>query len=200
MRIDESHMPDITRSMKVRQRFLNAFWRRWRKEYLTRFDVAKCWSKPQDNKLNVGDVVVIIDPDSLRNDWRLARVIEPTFSKANNLIGAKVRTANGNILQRHLRNLAMLESTALFKGPLRPLEDEAVSPDPAQPPVPVPMEVDGQQKQYVSGDEGTVRARPDQSSAGRSDGLLSGNAVVQTQPEAKKHKRGKRKCRSKFKR
>ena len=200
MRIDESHMPDITRSMKVRQRFLNAFWRRWRKEYLTRFDVAKCWSKPQDNKLNVGDVVVIIDPDSLRNDWRLARVIEPTFSKANNLIGAKVRTANGNILQRHLRNLAMLESTALFKGPLRPLEDEAVSPDPAQPPMPVPMEVDGQQKQYVSGDEGTVRARPDQSSAGRSDGLLSGNAVVQTQPEAKKHKRGKRKPRTKFKR
>ena len=197
MRIDDSHMPDITRSVKVRQRFLNAFWRRWRKEYLTRFVTAKCWNKPKENKLNIGDVVVVIDPDSLRNDWRLARVIEPTFSKANNLIGATVRTANGNILQRHLCNLAMLESRALFKGPLQPLHVvPPPAPAPVQPPVPDPKERVEQQKQYISGDEGTVRVGPDQPGAGRSDGLLSGNAVTQSQPKAPKHKRGRHKCSS----
>ena len=201
MRIDESHMPDITRSMKVRQRFLNAFWRRWRKEYLTRFDVAKCWAKPKENKINIGDVVVIIDPDSLRNDWRLARVIEPTFSKANNLIGAKVRTANGNILQRHLRNLAMLESTALFKGPLRPLDDATAAAPTDQ--AGGSSDNSGQRKQYLGVESSAGRVGSDQSDPGRAAAPLGGNDTAQKDPvdtpTTSKRQRGSRRQRKKFK-
>ena len=162
--------------------------------------MAKCWSKPKENKLNVGDVVVVIDPDSLRNDWRLARVIEPTFSKANNLIGAKVRTANGNILQRHLRNLAMLESTALFKGPIKPPEIATAAPNTQAGPS---TDQPGHSKQYLGVGDSAGRVISDQSNPGRADAPLGGNDNAQgdtaDKPPASKRTRGARRKRNKCK-
>ena len=190
LRTDDSHMPNVTKSLKIRQRFLNMFWRMWRKEYLLRFDVAKKWVKPQDNRLDIGDVVVIVDPDSLRNDWRLAKVVEPTFSKSGKLSGAKVRTANGKVLTRHLRNLAMLESSAVFKGDPRPDADqlpagvpEAPDPKTASGPsaavtttLTTPStSTTGQCKQYVGVDVGAGPRSPDQAAGGRTDRPLDGN-------------------------
>ena len=222
LRTDESHMPDITKSMKVRQRFLNMFWRQWRKEYLTRFDVAKKWNHPKDNKLDIGDVVVIIDPDSLRNDWRLAKVVEPTFSKSHVLNGAKVRTANGKVLQRHLRNLAMLETTAVFKGAPRPEQDQpdipatpstinvaqsANSSAPATSSTLLIEEGGGdsnvQCKQYLGVDGSAGRLGLDQAEDGRASGPLGGNDGALKEsvppPSGAKRKRGSRRSRKKFK-
>ena len=191
LRTDESHMPAITKSMKVRQRFLNTFWRAWRKEYLTRFDVAKKWSKPKENQLNIGDVVVVVDPDNMRNDWRLAKVVEPTFSKSGKLSGAKVRTATGKILTRHLRNLAMLEANAVFKGMPRPPADQPIPPPTDTPtaeggsstqPAPSTSLVASAatslpRKQYLGEDIGVGRVNPDQVDGGRIDGRHRGNDV-----------------------
>ena len=225
LRLDEAHMPDITRSMKVRQRFLNMFWRLWRKEYLLRFEVAKKWVKPRHNKLDIGDIVVIVDPDNLRNDWRLAKVVEPTFSKAKNLIGAKVRTANGKVLTRHLRNLAMLEAGAVFKGDPKPFADQVdAQPDGgsasqvATTSTSTSQSTSEQRKQYPDEDSTSGRPGIDQAAVGRTRGPIGGNdeardvggdaavaeaaAGAAAEAETKrgtKRKRGPRKSRRKFK-
>ena len=51
--------------------------------------------------------------------WKLARVIEPTFFAENGeLSGAKCRLANGQVISRHLRQLALLEADTSFRGKL----------------------------------------------------------------------------------
>ena len=216
LRTDDSHMPNITKSLKVRQRFLNMFWRTWRKEYLLRFDVAKKWVKPNNNRLDVGDVVVVVDPDSLRNDWRLAKVVEPTFSKSGKLSGAKVRMPNGKVLTRHLRNLAMLEASAVFKGEPRPEADqlpllaatagEIPATGTSQPNFQPPNT--RQSKQYIDGNNGAGRSSSDQAVVDRAVATVGGNdsdgdladGGRRVAAESRGTRRGSRRSRKKFKR
>ena len=119
LRQTEIDPPAFAKRFQVRQQLLDTFWRKWKKEYLSRYEVNRTWRKKHENALNIGDVVVIIDPDKLnkRNDWKLGRVIEPTFfAETGDLSGAKCRLANGQVVTRHLRQLALLESDTSFRG------------------------------------------------------------------------------------
>ena len=57
------------------QHLTNAFWERWRKEFLSTLQLRKKWIKPQRN-MAVNDVVLMKDENAPRNVWRLARVKE----------------------------------------------------------------------------------------------------------------------------
>jgi hypothetical protein len=55
------------------QELVRHVWRPWMKEYLPYLGCRKKCFLPTKN-LNVGDVVVVIDPDAARRDWKIGRV------------------------------------------------------------------------------------------------------------------------------
>ena len=66
----------------------------------------------------------------------MGKVVEPTFAtQTGYLSDAKLRLATGHVVSRHLRNLALLESHATFRGRQVPanLAEDAVD-DADQPP------------------------------------------------------------------
>ena len=62
------------------QHLTNAFWERWRKEFLSTLQLGKKWIKPQRN-MAVNDVVLMKYENAPRNMWRLTRVKEVFPSK-----------------------------------------------------------------------------------------------------------------------
>ena len=58
----------------------NKFWSRWRKEFLVTLRKRQKWREPQRN-FSVGDIVILQD-NSHRNKWRLAKIID--FCKDKN--------------------------------------------------------------------------------------------------------------------
>ena len=120
LRQDEVDQPAFAKRFQLRKRLLDTFWRKWQKEYLSRYEVNRTWRQKHENALRVGDVVVLIDPDKLKKtDWKLGRVVEPTFfATTGELSGAKCRLANGQVVTRHLRQLALLEADTSFRGKL----------------------------------------------------------------------------------
>ena len=62
------------------QYLTNAFWERWRKEFLSTLQLRKKWITPKRN-MAVNDVVLMKDENAPRNAWRLARVKEVFPSK-----------------------------------------------------------------------------------------------------------------------
>ena len=51
------------------------FWSRWKKEYLSNIQLRSKWHQKRRN-IQIGDVVLLKDEDSLRSHWSMARVIE----------------------------------------------------------------------------------------------------------------------------
>ena len=57
------------------QYLANEFWTRWRKDYLQSLQPRQKWMAKRRN-LQVDDIVVVMDDNSPRNSWRIARVEE----------------------------------------------------------------------------------------------------------------------------
>ncbi|KAM9709232.1 uncharacterized protein ACNS7B_023621 [Menidia menidia] len=51
------------------------FWNRWRREYLTNINLRQQWHTTRRN-VQVGDVVIVKDENTPRNEWPLAKVVE----------------------------------------------------------------------------------------------------------------------------
>lgn len=66
------------------QRLADEFWNAWRREYLVSLQVRHKWLRPREN-VEVGDVVVLHDPNEFRNDWKIGRVVE-TFPGTDGLV------------------------------------------------------------------------------------------------------------------
>lgn len=54
----------------------NEFWQRWKREYLLNMQQRQKWQGTSWNS-QVDDIVILQDDNSLRNEWKLARVVEP---------------------------------------------------------------------------------------------------------------------------
>lgn len=93
-------------------RVLQHYWRRWKEEYLV--DLRE-YHKIQHKRNNVpgikqGDVVTIEDENRRnRTSWQLARVESVLKGQDNVARGARVRLANGNVIERPLQKLYPLE-------------------------------------------------------------------------------------------
>lgn len=70
------------------------FWVRWKKEYLQKLQERPKWQNRQRN-VSVGDIVLIKDDESHRNDWPLGRITEVTPSSDGKVRKAKVTTRKG---------------------------------------------------------------------------------------------------------
>lgn len=96
--VPEADIPITTRSLEQRWKLVNqcvqAFWRRWRNEYLQTLQTRSRWTNDAPN-IVVDDMVVIKDANAPPLKWRMGRVIEvlPGADKVVRVV--RLRTATG---------------------------------------------------------------------------------------------------------
>lgn len=73
------------------QYLADQFWVRWKKEYLQNLQNRTKWQTQQRN-LNVGDIVLIKEDETHRNNWPLGRITEVMRSSDGKVPKAKVAT------------------------------------------------------------------------------------------------------------
>lgn len=89
------------------QQYAQQFWKRWLTEYLPTLTCRTKWfekSKP----LNVGDLVVVVDPSSPRNVWPRGKVLETITANDGQVRRAKIITSCG-VMERPAAKLAILD-------------------------------------------------------------------------------------------
>lgn len=72
------------------QHLANTFWTRWKNEYLPSLQVRRKWQQDSTN-LRDGDIVLLKDNSSHRNDWPIGIVLKTYFSEDNHVRKVDVR-------------------------------------------------------------------------------------------------------------
>ncbi|KXJ30257.1 hypothetical protein RP20_CCG004618 [Aedes albopictus] len=106
----DSSPATLVNNWRTSQIYANIFWRRWLREYLPSISRRTKWHYPT-KPIEVGDVVVITDPDLPRNLWPKGRVVD-VRCKNGQVRSATVRTST-NIYNRPAVKLAVLDVGAI---------------------------------------------------------------------------------------
>jgi len=83
------------------------FWQRWLRGWLPRLYLRKKWLNPQ-KYLQVGEVVLIVLPDTPRGQWPLGRVIEVHPGEDGRVRAAKIQVER-NVVTPSVSILCFLE-------------------------------------------------------------------------------------------
>ena len=93
---------------RKRQQVLNAFWKRWKNDYLLNQDVRKKWKTPSTEDL-LHRLVLIRDDNMARNEWKLGRVVE-TFKSKDGFVRSVLVKTGTSTLRRPVQKLSLLEN------------------------------------------------------------------------------------------
>ena len=72
------------------QELIRRVWQRWLREYLSYIGSPHKWFSKEKN-LKGDDVVIVIDPDARRRDWKVLRVVRQ--GGRGGIAGARLRVA-----------------------------------------------------------------------------------------------------------
>lgn len=97
----------LRKNWRKMQFFADVFWKRWIQEYLPTLTKRTKWFK-KCSPLEIGDVVIIVDPNLPRNNWPKGVVQSINISRDGNFRSAQVLTKNG-IFNRPVAKLAKLD-------------------------------------------------------------------------------------------
>ena len=86
---------------------VNSFWNVWKKEYISTLHERKKWTTTKRD-LQVDDLVILVDENTYRGEWKLARVTDPK-TDGEHCRSAEVRTADGKTFLRDRTKLVLLE-------------------------------------------------------------------------------------------
>lgn len=89
------------------QELVRHFWQRWLREWLPGLGSRKKW-KQERRDVQVGEVVLVVSPDTSRGSWPLGRVLEVFPGTDGRVRVAKVQVGQGTIL-RSVTKLCPLE-------------------------------------------------------------------------------------------
>ena len=89
------------------QELVRHVWKRWMKEYLPHIGSRKKWFLPTKN-VRIGDVVVVIDPDAARREWKVGR-IEQVYPGNDELVRVVDVKVGGRVLGRPITRISPLE-------------------------------------------------------------------------------------------
>ena len=103
----------LRNSWKHAQGVVNAFWKRWIKEYLHTLTLRQKWFTVQRN-LQVDDIVLIVDDTAKRNLWPLGVIVDTHADSHGHVRRVSVRKASGVVLQRDVRKICLLEASDKF--------------------------------------------------------------------------------------
>ncbi|XP_043196899.1 uncharacterized protein LOC122381161 [Amphibalanus amphitrite] len=87
--------PDIYGRQRWRrvQYLANQFWQRWRREFLPSLQERRKWHHPEPN-ISQDDIVIVVDEDTPRNRWPLARVVDAHTGADGLVRSVRVRIGN----------------------------------------------------------------------------------------------------------
>lgn len=103
----------LTKVWLRRKQLLNAFWRRWRHDYLLGLAATKKWQQAARLPIELNQVVHIKDDHISRGKWRLGRIIQLHTSPKDGLVrSVTLKTSTGQI-NRPIHKLALLEGALL---------------------------------------------------------------------------------------
>ena len=100
----------LARSWHFIRGMLDQFWHRWTREYLSLLQNRRKWAKEQRN-LKVGDVVLLVDKQTPRDQWPLGVIITAAKGEDQLVRRVSVRTAKSASLDRHVAHVVLLEAT-----------------------------------------------------------------------------------------
>ena len=86
---------------------VNCFWKQFKEEYVTALHARRKWTTTHRD-LCIGDLTIMVDENTYRGDWRLARVIN-VISDGTHIRSAEVKTSDGKTFLRDRRKLVLLE-------------------------------------------------------------------------------------------
>ena len=90
------------------QYMADMLWRRWLKEHLPILQERQKWNQPRKN-VEVGDVVLLLQENTQRSFWPLARVIEVHRNRSDGHVqSVKLKTAT-SVLERPICKIIVLE-------------------------------------------------------------------------------------------
>lgn len=89
------------------QELIRRVWQRWLKEYLPYIGSQHKWFSKEKN-LKEDDVVIVIDPDARRGDWKVGRILR-TYPGADGLVRVVDVKVGDKILKRPITKLSPLE-------------------------------------------------------------------------------------------
>ena len=95
------------------QAYANALWKRWLKEYLPPLNRRCKWKTPSDEILKTGDLVWIIDSDSPRDYYPLARILSLRYGNDGIARSAQVQTKSGSLIRPIVNLIPVFESSVL---------------------------------------------------------------------------------------
>ncbi|XP_031348508.1 uncharacterized protein LOC116174690 isoform X1 [Photinus pyralis] len=99
---------NLMNSWRSAQRLADFFWKRWLDDYLPTIIKRSKWYQEQKN-IKVDDIVIIVDPNGTRNDWRKARVVKTYPAKDGRIRIVDVKDGNGKVYRRALSKLIVLD-------------------------------------------------------------------------------------------
>ena len=109
--------PDLRRRWRQVQYLVNTFWQRWLREYLPTLRRRTKWTEPERN-VAVGDLVIVMDFNAPRDEWRLGRVTE-TLPGDDGLVRVARVYTRGKTIERPISRLCLLEATGEPTQPAR---------------------------------------------------------------------------------
>ena len=86
-------------------------WRRWKREYLPTLLQREKWTKKRAD-LSKDDVVLVVDEDLPRGQWRLGRIVETYPGRDGIVRSVLLKTGTGRELVRPVAKLCRLEGAA----------------------------------------------------------------------------------------
>ena len=104
----------LKKSWHATQALLDRFWATFKNDYVSSLLKRSKWSKSTDGP-TVGQIVLIVDPNAQREDWRIARVIEIVNSDPSHPRRFTVVDANGKKFDRHVTGLVPLETDSCIR-------------------------------------------------------------------------------------
>ena len=97
------------------QHLVNEFWSRWRSEYLQSLQQRRKWIHPRRN-FAVGDVIVIKDDATHRNEWRLGRITAVKTGDDQNVRSVVVQTSTHKEYERPISKIVLLVASDELDG------------------------------------------------------------------------------------
>lgn len=89
------------------QELVRHFWSRWMREWLPELNARKKWYRTHRD-VQVGDVMLVVSPDTSRGNWPLGRVLEVYPGKDGHVRVAKIQVGEGTLI-RPVTKLCPLE-------------------------------------------------------------------------------------------
>ena len=89
------------------QELVRHFWHRWLREWIPTLNARKKWHR-EHRDVQVGEVVIIVSPDTTRGNWPLGRILEVYPGTDGRVRVAKVQVGDGTLV-RSVNKLCPLE-------------------------------------------------------------------------------------------